>query len=146
MLHWTVLEIDWQLQIYSHFLTNFHRNGYTRVYMYTLSKSHEEQQSKAYVTGFMETIPNHTWEVTRQSILKHYNQPRIVSTWTKLTQKVDHFTVFESLPSTSCCLQKFLPNKIEKLAGWTCDAISRMFTMGGWQGWTGRKSYSSKLW
>ena len=36
----------------------------------------------------------------------------------KLTQKVDHFTVFESLPSTSYCSQKFLPNKIEKF-GWS---------------------------
>jgi len=36
-----------------------------------------------YVIGFMETDPNHTLEVTRQSILKisiHYNQPRIVRT------------------------------------------------------------------
>ena len=32
----------------------------------------------------------------------------------KLTQKVDYFTVFESFPSTSCCSQKFPPNKIEK--------------------------------
>ena len=31
-------------------------------------------------------------------ILKHYNQPRIVSTQMKLTQKVDHFTVFCELP------------------------------------------------
>ena len=46
-----------------------------------------------------------------------YNQPRIVSTWTKLTQKVDRFTVFESFPSTSCCSQKFPPNKIKKI-GW----------------------------
>ena len=29
----------------------------------------------------------------------------------KLTQKVDHFTVFESLLSTSCCSQKILPDK-----------------------------------
>ena len=35
----------------------------------------------------------------------------------KLTQKVDHFIVFESFPSTSYCSQKFLPNKIEKI-GW----------------------------
>ena len=33
----------------------------------------------------------------------------------KLTQKVDHFTVFKSLPSTSCCSQKFLPNNLEKI-------------------------------
>ena len=28
----------------------------------------------------------------------------------KLTQKVDHFTVFKSFPSTSWCSQKFPPN------------------------------------
>ena len=48
---------------------------------------------------------------------KHYNQPKIVSTLTKLTQNIDHFTVFESFPSVSCCSQKFLPNKIGKI-GW----------------------------
>ena len=72
-------------------------------------------------------------EVTRYSILKilkHcYNQPRIVSMQTKLTQKVDYFTVFESFPSTSCCSQKVPPNK---LAGWMCKVVSRMFTLGGW--------------
>ena len=51
----------------------------------------------------------------------------------KLTQKVDHFTVSESFPSTSCCSQKFPPNKIEKKAGWTCEVVSGMFTLGGWQ-------------
>jgi len=50
---------------------------------------------------------------------------------TKLTQKVDHFTVFESFPSTSCCSQKFLPNEIEKFG---CEVVSGMFTLGGWQG------------
>ena len=53
---------------------------------------------------------------------------------TKLTQKVDHFTVFKSSPRTSCCSQKFLPNKIEKLAGWMCEVVSGMFTLGGWWG------------
>ena len=33
----------------------------------------------------------------------------------KLTQKIDHFTVFKSLPSTSCCSQKFLQNDLEKI-------------------------------
>ena len=40
-----------------------------------------------------------------------------MNTWKKLTQKADHFTVFESFPSTSCCSQKFPLNKIEKF-GW----------------------------
>jgi len=35
----------------------------------------------------------------------------------KLTQKVNHFTVLESFPSTSWCSQKFPPNKKEKF-GW----------------------------
>ena len=33
---------------------------------------------------------------------------------TKVTQKVDHFAVFESFCSTSCCSQKFQLNRIEK--------------------------------
>ena len=63
----------------------------------------------------METAPNRTFKLklaTRKSILKilkHNNQPRIVSTQMKLTQKADDFTVFKSLPSTSCCSQKFPP-------------------------------------
>jgi len=54
----------------------------------------------------------------------------------KLAQKLDHFTVFKSFPSTSCCSQKFPPNNLEKkkLAGWTCKVISGMFTLGGGQG------------
>jgi len=35
----------------------------------------------------------------------------------KLTQKVEHFTVFKSFPSTSCCSQEFPPNSLEKI-GW----------------------------
>ena len=54
-----------------------------------------------------------------------------MSTRAKLTQKVDHFTVFESFPNTSCCSQKFLPNKIENLASWTCKVASGMFSLGG---------------
>jgi len=30
----------------------------------------------------------------------------------KFTQKEDHFTVFESFLSTSCCSQKLPPNKV----------------------------------
>ena len=37
-----------------------------------------------------------------------------MSTRTKLTQKVDHFTVFNSLPSTSGRSQKFPPNNLQK--------------------------------
>ena len=35
----------------------------------------------------------------------------------KLTQKVDHFTVFKSFPSTSFYSQKFPPNNLQKI-GW----------------------------
>ena len=52
----------------------------------------------------------------------------------KLTQKLDHFTVLKSFPSTSCCSQKFPPNNLEKIAGWTCKVVSGMFSLGGWQG------------
>ena len=48
----------------------------------------------------------------------------------KLTQKVDHFTVFKGFPSTSCCSQKFPPNKIKNLASWTCEVESGMFALG----------------
>jgi len=48
-------------------------------------------------------------------ISKHYNQPRIVSTRIKLTQKVEHFTVFKRFPSNICCSQKFPPNNLEKI-------------------------------
>jgi len=34
-------------------------------------------------------------------------------------------------PSTSCCSQKFPPNKIENLASWTCEVVSGMLTLGG---------------
>jgi len=53
--------------------------------------------------------------------------------------KVDHFTVFESFHSTSCCSEKFPPNKIENLAGWMWEVVSGMFTLGGWQGMDWRK-------
>ena len=47
---------------------------------------------------------------------------------------VDHFTVSESFPSTSCCSHKFPPNKMKKMPGWTCKVVSGMFTLGGWWG------------
>jgi len=65
----------------------------------------------------------------------------------KLTQKVDHFTVFESVPSISCCSQKFLPNNLEKI-GWldVLDNIWDVFI--GWKPGDelAGKGYSSKLW
>ena len=52
----------------------------------------------------------------------------------KLTQKVDHFTVFNSFPSTSGCSQKFPPNNsFKKIDGWTCEVASGMFSLGGWR-------------
>ena len=60
----------------------------------------------------------------------------------KLTEKVEHFTVFESFPSTSCCSQKFPPKNLEKI-GWldVRGSISDVFIgwVGGWWGWIGRK-------
>jgi len=66
---------------------------------------------------------------------------------TKLAQKVDHFTVFESFPSTSCCSHKFLPNRKEKI-GWLDVQGSIRDVNIGWvvgDGLAG-KGYSSKLW
>ena len=39
-----------------------------------------------------------------------------MSSQMKLTHKLDHFIVFGCLPSTSCCLLNFRPNKIKNLA------------------------------
>ena len=74
-----------------------------------------------------------SYEINDFKILKHYNQPRIVSTQRKLTQKVDHFTVFNSLPNTSCCSQKFPPNKLENI-GWLDmrGSIRDVFIGWGW--------------
>ena len=100
--------------------------------------------------GFMETVPNRILEITRKSILKmsmHYNQPRIVSTQMKLTQKVDHFTMFKSFPNTSCCSQKFPPNNLEKISlldvrGSIGDAFIGSVEGDRLVG----KGYGSKLW
>jgi len=64
----------------------------------------------------------------------------------KLTQKVDHFTVFNSFPSTSCCLQKFPPNKVETF-GWLDVRGSIRDVYIGWVAGDGLagKGYSSKL-
>ena len=51
----------------------------------------------------------------------------------KLTQKVDHFTVFKSFPNTSCCSQKFPPNNFEKI-GWLDVQVSIRDVFIGW-GW-----------
>ena len=85
----------------------------------------------AYVTVFMETVPNCTLNV---------------STRMKLTRKVDHFTVFESFPSTSCCPHKFPPSKIEKF-GWLDVQGSIRDVYIGWVAEDGlaRKGYCSKL-
>jgi len=52
----------------------------------------------------------------------------------KPTQKLDHFTVFESFPSTGCCSQKYPPNNFKKLVGWMCEVVSGMFSLGGRRG------------
>jgi len=79
-------------------------------------------------------------------ILKHYNQPRIESTQMKLTQKVDHFTVFESFPSTIAVHGSSHQQDKKKLAGWICEVVLGMFTLDGQWGMKAGKGYSSKLW
>ena len=69
--------------------------------------------------------------IIKLKILIHCNEKRIVGTQMKLTQKIDHFTVLKSLPSTSCYLQKFPPNKRENLARWTSNVVLGMLTLGG---------------
>ena len=70
-----------------------------------------------------------------------------MSTQMKLTQKVDHLTVFESFPSTSCCSHKFPPNKIDKI-GWldVRGSIREVYIawVGG-GGWTGEKRLQLKI-
>jgi len=63
----------------------------------------------------------------------------------KLTQKLDHFTVFKNFPRTKCCSQNFPPNNFKKLAGWTCEVSSGMFSLVGGGGWTGRKRLQFKI-
>ena len=45
----------------------------------------------------------------------------------KLTQKIDHFTVFNSFSAhrSSCQIT------YKKLAGWTCKVVSGMFSLDG---------------
>ena len=51
---------------------------------------------ESWYTEYRETDPITHWKLqdSRCKIVNHYNQPRIVSMWKKLTQKVYHFTVF----------------------------------------------------
>jgi len=49
----------------------------------------------------------------------------------KLTQKVDHFTMFKSYPGTSCCSQRFPPNNLEKV-GWLDVRGSIRHVFIGW--------------
>ena len=51
----------------------------------------------------------------------------------KLTQKMDDFTVFKNF-STSCCLLRFPPNKIENLASWMSEVVSGMLAGVGMAG------------
>ena len=52
----------------------------------------------------------------------------------ELTQKLDHFTVFKSFPSTSCCSQKILPNNLEKIGWLDVLGVSGMFSLGRGRG------------
>jgi len=65
----------------------------------------------------------------------------------KLTQKVDHLTVFKSLPNTSYCSQKFTPINLEKI-GWLDLRGSIRDVFIGWMVGDGLAGigYSSELW
>ena len=52
----------------------------------------------------------------------------------KLTQKVDHFTVFKSFPSTSDCSQKFPPNNLQKNRWLDVRGSIRDVSLGGGRG------------
>jgi len=64
----------------------------------------------------------------------------------KLTKNLDHFTVFKSFPSTSCCSQKFPPNNLQKI-GWldVQGSIRDVFIEWVAGDGFGGKDYSSKL-
>ena len=50
----------------------------------------------------------------------------------KLAQKVDHFTVFKSFPSTSYFAHRSSHQiRLKNLAGWMCEVVSGMFSLGG---------------
>ena len=69
-------------------------------------------------------------------IIDFNNQPRIVSTRVKLTQKVDYSLCLRaSLALTSCCSQKFPPNNLK--IGWLYYQGCFYWVGGG--GWTSRK-------
>jgi len=70
----------------------------------------------------------------------------------KLTQKLDHFTVSSlalvAAHRSSCQIT------LKKLAGWTCEVVSGMFSLGvgggcfhwvGGGGWTGGKRLQFKI-
>jgi len=81
-----------------------------------------------------------SYEIIDFKIIKHYNQPRIMNTQMKLKQKVDHLTEFKNFLSTSCCSQKFPPNKKE-IFDWLDmqGSIKGCLHWMGGGGWTGRK-------
>ena len=52
----------------------------------------------------------------------------------KLTQKVDCFTVFNSSLALVAAHRTSRQITYKKLDGWTCEVVSEMFSLGGWQG------------
>jgi len=78
----------------------------------------------------------------------HYNQPRIVSTQAKLTQKVDHFIVLRPSLALVAAYRGSREITWKKMAGWTCEVVRIKNVFIGWvvgDGLAG-KGYSSKLW
>ena len=66
----------------------------------------------------------------------------------KLTQKVDHFTVFNSFPIALVAAHRSSRQITYKKYMVACEVVSGMFSLGGWvagdDGLAG-KGYSSKL-
>jgi len=60
----------------------------------------------------------------------------------KLTQKVDHFTVFNSFPSTSGSSRQITYKKFD---GWTCEVVSGIFSLSGWQGMNWQERLQFKI-
>jgi len=63
----------------------------------------------------------------------------------KLTQKVEHFTVVKSFPSTSYYPQNFLPNNLEKISWLDVRGSIRDVFIGLGAGWTGGKRLQFKI-
>ena len=90
-------------------------------------------RSKSHIGGY---------EIIDLKISKHYSQPGIVSMRMKLTKKVDHSLCLRASLALVAAHRSSPPNN---LAVWTCEVVSRMFSLGGGGGWTGGKTFQFKI-